>query len=389
MTTLERTRVRPAYGVLYNFKSSPNDGAEPIAGLINVRGSLYGTTYGGGAYSGSGGGLGTVFSITTTGTEHVIYNFGKGGAYDGANPYAGLIAVNGAFYGTTLAGGASGYAGTAFSVGTTGKESVLYNFGTMSGSADGAGPYGGLIAVNGKLYGTTCCGGAYHSSTDIGGTVFRVSTTGAEHVLHSFGKGSDGQFPFAGLLNVRGTLYGTTAGDGASNYGTVFKMNATTGKESVLYHFKGGSDGATPYFGTLVPLNDVLYGTTTVGGGTGCTAGCGTVFSVTTSGTEHVVYRFKGGKDGVGPYGGLLPINGALFGTTQFGGNTGCYKSFGCGTVYSVTPSGKEQILHTFAGGSDGENPVSSLISLKGVLYGTTYGAGASSDWGTVFSVTP
>lgn len=380
--------MHPAYSVLYNFKGSP-DAAEPVAGLINVGGTLYGTTSGGGAYSASGRGLGTVFSVTTTGTENVIYNFGKGGAYDGANPDGGLIAVAGTFYGTTQAGGTSGYAGTAFSVGTSGTESVLYNFGTVSGSADGANPYGTLIAVNGKLFGTTCCGGAYHSSTDIGGTVFSVSTTGKEHVLHSFGKGSDGQFPVAGLLNVRGTLYGTTAGGGVTDYGTVFKMNAKTGKESVLYRFKGGSDGATPYFGNLVQLNGVLYGTTTAGGDTACTTGCGTVFSVTTSGTEHIVYRFKGGKDGVGPYGSLLPISGKFFGTTQFGGGTGCYNSLGCGTIFSVTPSGKEQLLHTFAGGTDGENPVSNLISLKGVLYGTTYGAGASSDWGTVFSVTP
>jgi uncharacterized repeat protein (TIGR03803 family) len=389
MTTLQRTGVRPAYSVRYNFKGSPADGAEPIAGLIDAGGTLYGTTYGGGAYTGSGGGLGTVFSITKTGSENVIYNFGKGGAYDGANPYGGLIAVDGAFYGTTEAGGTSGYAGTAFSVSTSGTEKVLYNFGTVSGSADGAGPYPGLIAVNGKLYGTTCCGGAYHSSTDIGGTAFSVSTTGTEHVLHSFGDGSDGQFPVAALLNVRGTLYGTTAGDGASNYGTVFKMNAKTGKESVLYHFKGGSDGAVPFFGSLVTLKGVLYGTTTAGGGTGCTTGCGTVFSITTSGTEHVVYSFKDGKDGAAPYGGLLLIKGKLFGTTQYGGGTACYKSLGCGTIFSVTPSGKEQILHTFTGGSDGENPVSNLVSLNGVLFGTTYGAGDSSDWGTVFSIEP
>ena len=102
--TAERTHVRPAYSVFYRFKGPPDDGAYPYAGLIYINGTLYGTTYRGGA-----NGLGTVFAITTPGVESVLYSFDT---TSGLLPAAGLINVKGTLYGTTVFG-PNGY-GTVF-----------------------------------------------------------------------------------------------------------------------------------------------------------------------------------------------------------------------------------------------------------------------------------
>jgi uncharacterized repeat protein (TIGR03803 family) len=121
-------------------------------------------------------------------------------------------------------------------------------------------------------------------------------------VLHSFGNGT-GILPEAGLINIDGVFYGTTDVGGANNGGNVYKITAS-GAVTVLHHFAGGRDGAHPYAG-LTNVNGVLYGTTTSGGNNGCsTDGCGTVFMITTSGAESVIYRFIGGNDGADPYGG-------------------------------------------------------------------------------------
>jgi uncharacterized repeat protein (TIGR03803 family) len=94
---------------------------------------------------------------------------------------------------------------------------VLYSFNGRSGKS----PYASLTDVNGMLYGTTSSGGANGD-----GTVFQITPSGAERVLHSFEGGSlDGAFPFASLTNVKGTLYGTTSGGGGKGDGTVFSLS--------------------------------------------------------------------------------------------------------------------------------------------------------------------
>jgi uncharacterized repeat protein (TIGR03803 family) len=228
--------------------------------LIDVRGTLYGTTYYGGTYN-----AGTIFSISTAGSEHVLHSFGS--RLDGANPIAGLIDVGGKLYGTTFTGGRFG-GGTVFSISATGKERRLHSFGGTS--SDGHWPYAGLVDVNGTLYGTTYAGGAYN-----GGTVFSITLNGTEKVLHSFGNGHDGLWPHASLIEVNGTLYGTTSGGGGRhNPGTVFSISAA-GTEQVLHSFGRGSDGANPVAG-LIDVNGALYGTTEAGG----TYGDGTVFAL-------------------------------------------------------------------------------------------------------------
>jgi hypothetical protein len=152
-------------------------------------------------------------------------------------------------------------------------------------------------------------------------------------VLHSFGNGTDGKYPEASLLNVKGTLYGTTQnggqyGHGIISYGTVFSITPS-GNEKVLHSFGNGNDGRYPD-ASLIDVNRTLYGTTTQG-----YAG-GTVFSIKPSGTEKVVHSFAGGLDGQDPFASLSDVNGTLYGTTVLGGQYGTrYVSYG--TVFSLT----------------------------------------------------
>jgi uncharacterized repeat protein (TIGR03803 family) len=268
---------------------------------------------------------------------------------------------------------------------------VLYVF---KGGTDGAGPRAALIDVGGALYGTTGYGGATCSTNgcnpcpDPGcGTVFKITTSGRETVLHIFGTVADGNSPYASLINVGGILYGTTTYGGTSScpndcgYGAVFAITPE-GRERMLYAFLGGSDGFLP-LGALINVNGTLYSTTQFGGSAACYEGCGTVFSVTPAGKEKVLYRFKGGNDGSSPTGTLTYLDGALYGTTSSGG------SDGCGTVFEITLAGKETVLFR-SNESDGASP-SSLIDVGGRLYGTAY-AGNGKDCeigcGSVFTLT-
>jgi uncharacterized repeat protein (TIGR03803 family) len=387
--TMPQNRIRPAalsYSVLYRFDRYPN-GEEPIAGLTNVGGVLYGTDSNGGVRRcHQEGGCGTLFSITPKGTEKLLYAFM---ARTGVAPEGRLIDVHGTLYGTARQGGASGK-GTVYSVTTTGLAAVLYNF---LGSGDGAYPDAGVVNMNGTFYGTTTYGG----SRDNGGTAYSVSSSGVHTVLHKFKGGPGGYDPEGGLIDIKGTLYGTTSAGGAgcsnsAGCGTFYSMT-TSGKVTVLYRFAGGSDAWGPE-GNLLDVNGTLYGTSAFGGGAGCSAGlgCGTVYSVTTSGKETVLYRFTGGSDGARPFAGLVDVNGTLYGTTSQGGDDGC-GDYGCGTVYSLSTAGVLSVLYSFTGGNDGNAPLAPLTPLKGTLYGTTLSGGdpkaGQNCCGTVFALTP
>ena len=193
-----------------------------------MNGTLYGTTCEGGAYiSGSGIGLGTVFSITTTGTEKVLYSFGEGGPFDGANPCAGLVALDGTLYGTTYYGGAytgtgSGL-GTVFSITTAGTESVLYSF----DGADGQWPAAGLIVRGGKLYGTTSYGGPYNNCL---GIPLRLRNRFQHYAERQAARPAQLRQwlrranTASWLISVRGALYGTTTDGGKTDDGAIFKL---------------------------------------------------------------------------------------------------------------------------------------------------------------------
>ena len=252
-------------------------------------------------------------------------------------------------------------------------ESVLYSF---RGGNDGSSAVLGNLVFDkqGNLYGTTPYGGTANSECTNGscGVVFKVTPAGKEKVLYRFTGGADGGFPQSGLaIDAQGNLYGTTFSGGIANCsgkgcGTVFKVTPS-GTETVLYSFTNGNDGALPKGGLVLDKLGNLYGTTEVG----IVSTFGTVFKLTPSGTETVLHYFAGGTaDGADPsYGNLLlDANGNLFGTTEAGGTSGN------GTVFEVTSKGVEKILHSFAGGTkDGSLPEGTMARDKqGNLYGTT-----------------
>jgi uncharacterized repeat protein (TIGR03803 family) len=382
-----RPHVR--YRLIHSFGAAAGDGETPLAGLTLVNGLLYGTTYSGGA-----SGLGTVFELSAAGEERVIFSF-RG--VDGAYPTGGLIETNGALSGTTRNGGTAKACslgcGTVFDVHADGKESVLYSF---RGGTDGAYPRANLVDVNGIRYGTTTGGG------DAGfGSVFELEPSGVERIIHSFKSGkTDGAYPEGDLVLLNGVLYGTTRfggpsrecasiGPGFEGCGTVFGFDISTGAERVVHAFDG-ADGAVPLAG-LLALNGALYGVTEYGGtstrcGTGKPSGCGTVFEIRPHQTERVVYDFAGGNDGASPRGGLIAVSGKLYGTTAAGGASSACGG-GCGTVFELSALGVKRVLYNFGGLSDGARPAARLIDANGALYGTTTEGGASGK-GTVFAIT-
>jgi uncharacterized repeat protein (TIGR03803 family) len=198
---------------------------------------------------------------------------------------------------------------------------------------------------------------------------------------------------------------GVAPGEVTARKATTAQQTRRNLKYAVLYNFKSGASdsavrrtGAEPY-ATLINVNGTLYGTT-VGGGD--KTNDGTVFSITKSGTEAVVYRFKGYtgaavSDGSQPEAALLDVKGTLYGNTRFGGSrttigsdSGECGPSGCGTVFSIAPSGRERVLHSFTGslGEDGSNPEAALIDVNGTLYGTTE-TGGKYEYGEVFSLAP
>jgi uncharacterized repeat protein (TIGR03803 family) len=353
--------IQAASGYKSIFSFGGAEGAVPYAGLVDVKGTLYGTASTGGL----GGGV--VFKITPAGVEKVLYSF-KGGR-DGSAPYAPLTFVNGALYGTTISGGPAN-CGVVFRVTLGGAEKTLYSF---KNNADGCLPEGSLLDVKGTLYGTTRNGGTLSD-----GTVFRITTSGSEKVLYTF-KGSrysDAGSPTAGLTAMKGVLYGTTSGGGPKQDGTVFRVTFS-GREKVLHIFNG-SDGNSP-LSRLLAVNGILYGTTSSGGA----KNLGTVFAVRTSGAVKVLHTFRGGADGATPpFGGLVDVKGTFYGVTSIGG-----KKNG-GTIFKITPAGKETVLYSFGGGYDGVNPSGALASVGNLLFGTTT-SGGSNGKGTVYSIRP
>jgi uncharacterized repeat protein (TIGR03803 family) len=350
------------YEVLYAFGGS--DGSFPYAGLLAENGALYGTTeYGGNANDG------TVFSVSPQGSERVLHSF-SGGASDGSEPDAGLVYRDGTFYGTAKTAGAFD-SGVVFSLGLGGKENVLHSFGK---GHDGKRPHSTLTILNGALYGTTYAGGAYD-----GGTAYEMTTYGAEKVLFTFNKFYvDGQAPESNLLSVGGKLYGTTYGGGFYRRGTAYSLTFG-GKESVLHSFGNAYDGSHPSNSNFLQYGGALYGTTCAGGA----YNLGTIFTMTDSGKEHIIYSFGGtGGDATCPTDGLVVLHGLVYGTSYSGG------SAGSGTVFAATFGGQENVLHSFAGGTDGALPTSPLTVLKDTLYGTTTIGGSSGD-GIVFKLKP
>ena len=366
---------------LYRFVGG-SDGSEPLAGLIEDQsGNLFGTTDAGGGACRTKRGCGTVFMLTPAGTETVLYAFQ--GDKDGAGPKAPLIAdQHGNLFGTTQEGGV-GNCGTVFQVTQQGAHSVLYTF---QGESDGCTPEGALLADQaGNLYGTAFFAGP-GNCTEGCGTVFKLTPEGAYSVLYAFKGGSDGANPNGLAVDASGNFYGATAFGGSNlcggvGCGAVYKL-AADGTETVLYAFRGGRDGTVPQGGVILDASSNVYGTTLSGGGTGCDAyGCGIVFKIAPDGGETVLSRFNQANGPEQPYGVVMDAAGNLYGSTVDGGPAGC------GTVYRVAPGGSARAIYSFTCGRDGGRPQAGLLLAPTgkELYGTASRNGMK--YGTVFAV--
>jgi len=366
------------FSVLHSFPAYTGDGEHPYASLLrDSKGNLYGTTIFGGA-----NGSGTVYEVGKTGVESVLYSFP---AYDGdgSNPFSTLVRDSaGNLYGTTYSGGASGL-GTVFKLTPSGAETILYSF---TGGTDGAMPHGGLLRDSkGNLYGTTSDGGSTLCGMSSGcGTIFEITSSGQEKVLYTFCLAAgcpDGSSPSDELIfDKKHNLYGATLG-GGYGAGVVFQL-ATKGKdagtETVLYTLSSTQIGEFPN-GVIRDSEGNFYGTTNAGP----LNDCGGVFQLNSAGSASLLFGFQGFQNGCNPFGGLLlDGQGNLYGTTSSGG-TGSG-----GTVFELSPSGTFTILRNLSQ-ADGISPYAALIrDPKGNLYGTN-GAGGVNGSGTVFELVP
>jgi uncharacterized repeat protein (TIGR03803 family) len=292
---------------------------------------------------------------------------------DGSFPTGSLVRdLAGNLYGTTSGGGNGGCGkygcGTAFKMNKLGKEAWLYSF---KGTNEVDPSAGMLRDASGNLYGTTqfggksakTCGGVQAGGC---GTVFKVDTTGKGTVLYRFKGTPDGYFPEARLVkDPAGNLYGTAYLGGANGLGAVFRLD-TNGKETILHSFAGppdgGGDGAFSYEGVIRDAAGNLYGVTSRGGA----YGSGVVYELDADGKETLLYSFTGSSDGKDPDSVLLlDSRGNLYGTTAEGGNSG-RGGTGCGVVFELTPQSGghwvETVIYSFCSlenCADGEEPVS------------------------------
>ncbi len=362
------------------------NGAAPKAGLIQgADGNLYGTTVEGGTSN-----AGTIFRISPDGQTFTnLYSF-TGGA-DGASPSAALAqGSDGNFYGTAYSGGASN-AGTVFQITPGGAFNLLASLPGANGT-NGAQPDAALVqASDGSWYGATDDGGPFTNVEYAGqdlvgyGTVFRVTTNGELTAAFCFAN-TNGARPETLAIGPDGSFYGTTLWGGnltnspdSLGYGTIFHLS-TNGILTTLYAFKGGSDGGWPYAGLVLAKDGNFYGTTFNGGE--LFYDYGVVFRITPGGTYTNLHTFAG-SDGANPVGVLIQgSDGNLYGTTS-GAGGGSY----LGTIFRIGTNGAFTSLHTFTGAADGKWPFGALLQASdGTFWGTTSSGGAYTN-GVIFRV--
>lgn len=298
-------------------------------------------------------------------------------------------------YGATVFGGAAD-SGTVYRITSKGVHQVLYSFCSQSGCPDGLNPAWLMQAADGNFYGTTSGGGENGA-----GTLYKITPGGQFTLLYTFcsqANCTDGAEPQEALVQTSdGTFYGTTISGGAYGDGTVFTFSATGGL-TTLYSFcakTNCADGSFPFIGLTLANDGNFYGTTAEGGNQNnllCppTYGCGTVFRITPSGQLTTLYSFcsqSNCNDGSLPQGLLVQgKDGNLYGTTDNGGGENS------GTLYKISLQGTFTQMHSFCSPQiclDGSDPIAGMIqATDGNLYGTAY-LGGDGGWGTAFQMTP
>jgi len=376
--------------VIYSFAGN-TDGEYTDTDLVaDSAGNVYGTSVQGGTFGG-----GTVFEVTPSGTHTVLYSF-TGGS-DGGEPYKGVtLDVAGNLYGTAVTGGTGtgceGGCGVVYELTNSGgiwSQSVLHNF---TGGNDGSGPGSGLtLDKHGNLYGTTPTGGAKGY-----GVVYQLKPDGSGDwkfsVIHTFTGRADGLGGSAGrmILDAAGNLYGTCTVGGVNGDGTVFELSLKQGRWQLttLYAFKDQPDGALPYGGLIFDKSGNLYGTTYYAGANDV----GTVYELAHSNgawTETVLYSFKGGTDGDDPISTLVSdAAGNLYGTTSDGGAATC----NCGTIFKMSHTGgkwRESVAYRFPGTPGAGFAYNGMVAdTAGNFYGATVHGGTDND-GAIYQFTP
>jgi uncharacterized repeat protein (TIGR03803 family) len=374
---------------VYTFEGKA-DGGYPMGGLLrDAAGNLYGTAeYGGTGEYACQPYCGVLFELelSTHGTwsEKILHDFGSSPS-DGWAPTAGLVRdAGGNFYGTTGSGGTYGW-GTIFELTLPKTYKILYSF---TGKKDGRYPNANLVVDSkGNLYGTTTQGGSTfgtNCSQLAGcGTVFELTTSRKESVLHSFdSNGRDGYY--AGSITLAdGHIYGVTSEGGLFNGGTAFELTHHSGGDwgyNIVYNFASYAGDAALPSSVLTPHGGDFYGTSAAGGSS---ANGGTVFRLISNSngvwTDQLLVNFNV-PIGRNPYSGVIfNSKGALYAAAVYNGGDGC------GTVVELTAT--LQTLWNFQGGLNGCNPLSPLtFDSLGNVYGTARGG---AGFGVVYEVIP
>ena len=367
-----------AFKTLHSFNGL--DGGSPNCVIQGADGFFYGTAaLGGNSIVGLSDGGGTIFRMSSTGATTVLHAFS---GTDGYEPNGIIQAPNGILYGATRAGGqpTAGGGGTVYKITTSGAFQVLHAFIGGFGGTDGGGPSGPpIMASDGFLYGVTAGGGTFRDIDHQGGfgTAYKIDpATGATTIIHSFNiNDPNGIFPSGRLIQgTDGAFYGTTR-EGGLGGGTVFRMTSA----GVVTLLKAITDSGEPLDGVIQASDGMLYGTTD-GGGAG-----GTVFRVSTTGTNYKVLNRFDGRDGWRPHFGVFqPAPGLLYGSTPEGG----MGDLQGGDIYRLGTGGTLVVLHSFFySGTDGIIPNSRLVlGNDGALYGTN-GIQGVNGHGTVFRI--
>jgi uncharacterized repeat protein (TIGR03803 family) len=343
----------PHFSVIATVSGGPQIGAVKD-------GILYGTV----AYNGAG----TLFSLTTKGTYTLLHSFNA--ATDGSTPNARLAIVHGSDVYGTASGGGTYSGGTLWEYSAKGIMSTPHAFGA---SGDGVEPLQGpALGLHATLLGTTSMG-----DDNANGIIFRESRSNTYKQLYNFQSGPDGHCPFSGVtVSASGVIYGTTVGYGygGNPTGSVYEYTPA-GVLTTLYAFLDTNDGEWPDQAPVVDAKNRIFGTTHMQSGANF---AGAIWTISAAGQFSVLHDLNGTTDGFAPNSPLIVnTDGNLYGTTSSGG------ADNYGTVFSITPTGKFTLLHSFTNSGDGAQPTGNLVhDAAGAIYGGT-------AYGTVFKIVP
>lgn len=354
-----------AYAVLHHFNDPTAYGRFTKSRITVVNGKFYGTVNFSGIERRS---MLYEYNPAGTGTYTVLHNFGSV-ANDGVDPTGGLLALNGKLYGTTVYGGTGG-GGVLYEYNISANTyNLLFHFGGNNGGLPG----GGVIASNGALYGLAVGGG----NADAGVLYkYDLGSGGAFSVLRHFDF-PNGANPGGELLLLGGKFYGGTQGGGSDSLGVLFEYNpAGAGTYTVLHHFYKG--GGRFFNGTLIESSGKFYGAMTAGELGNPIQPGGVLFEYSFSNGYQVMLEFERPRLGAYPFSKMLQSGSELYGTTIFGGENGV------GVLYKYAPNTHTyKVLHHFSM-SKGFSPYGDLIWHGGKIYGTTLQAGRD-EGGTLF----